>query len=328
MYIPDSDFKGGNRMEAILSVKNLNKSFGSRSVIRNVSFDVYGGEIFGFLGPNGAGKTTTIKMIMGFLFPDSGEISICNMNLKKQYEKAMNLVGGIVENPEMYKEMTGYENLRMYARLHDGVTEARIQEVVALVGMQNRAGEKLKKYSLGMKQRIGLAQAIVHKPKLLILDEPTNGLDPAGIKELRDILKKLAHEENIAVFVSSHMLAEMELMCDRVAIIDRGSVIDIKPIEEILHMASQQESYRFEVESESVLKAKELAVKMYGENSLYGGGNFTDDHSVQLIISRDKIPEFNRSLVENGISVYAISEMENSLEDAFIAITGGGISIA
>ena len=118
-------------MEAILSVKNLNKSFGSRSVIRNVSFDVYGGEIFGFLGPNGAGKTTTIKMIMGFLFPDSGEISICNMNLKKQYEKAMNLVGGIVENPEMYKEMTGYENLRMYARLHDGVTEARIQEVVA-----------------------------------------------------------------------------------------------------------------------------------------------------------------------------------------------------
>lgn len=104
MYIPDSDFKGGNRMEAILSVKNLNKSFGSRSVIRNVSFDVYGGEIFGFLGPNGAGKTTTIKMIMGFLFPDSGEISICNMNLKKQYEKAMNLVGGIVENPEMYKE--------------------------------------------------------------------------------------------------------------------------------------------------------------------------------------------------------------------------------
>lgn len=209
-------------MEAILSVKNLNKSFGSRSVIRNVSFDVYGGEIFGFLGPNGAGKTTTIKMIMGFLFPDSGEISICNMNLKKQYEKAMNLVGGIVENPEMYKEMTGYENLRMYARLHDGVTEARIQEVVALVGMQNRAGEKLKKYSLGMKQRIGLAQAIVHKPKLLILDEPTNGLDPAGIKELRDILKKLAHEENIAVFVSSHMLAEMELMCDRVAIIDRG----------------------------------------------------------------------------------------------------------
>jgi len=322
------DIKGGSRMETILRVKNLNKSFGSRTVIRNVTFDVYAGEIFGFLGPNGAGKTTTIKMIMGFLFPDSGEISICDMDLKKNYEKAMNLVGGIVENPEMYKDMTGYENLRMYARLHSGVTEERIWEVIALVGMQNRAGEKLKKYSLGMKQRIGLAQAIVHRPKLLILDEPTNGLDPAGIKELRDILKKLAHEEKIAVFVSSHMLAEMELMCDRVAIIDRGTIIDIKPIEEILHMASQQEAYRFELPPDKIVAATELAVKLYGAEALYGGGHFTDGCSVQLVIPKEKIPEFNRSLVENGIDVYTIGAMENSLEEAFIAITGGGISIA
>lgn len=315
-------------MEAVLRVKNLNKSFGSRPVIRDVSFDVYSGEIFGFLGPNGAGKTTTIKMILGFLFPDSGEISICGLDLKKHYEKAMNLVGGIVENPEMYKEMTGYENLRMYARLHDGVTEERIQEVVRLVGMQNRAGEKLKKYSLGMKQRIGLAQAIVHRPRLLILDEPTNGLDPAGIKELRDILKNLAHEENTAVFVSSHMLAEMELMCDRVAIIDRGAVLDVKPIADILHMASKQEAYRFEVNPENIEKAAELAAELFGKDAMYGGGQFTDDHSVQLTIRKAQIPDFNRLLVENGIAVFGISQMENSLEDAFIAITGGGISIA
>ena len=297
-------------MEAVLRVKNLNKSFGSRPVIRDVSFDVYSGEIFGFLGPNGAGKTTTIKMILGFLFPDSGEISICDLDLKKHYEKAMNLVGGIVENPELYKEMTGYENLRMYARLHDGVTEERIQEVVRLVGMQNRAGEKLKKYSLGMKQRIGLAQAIVHRPRLLILDEPTNGLDPAGIKELRDILKNLAHEENTAVFVSSHMLAEMELMCDRFGIIDNGRMI------------------RFEVNPENIEKAAELAAELFGKDALYGGGQFTDDRSVQLTIRKDQIPDFNRLLVENGIAVFGISQMENSLEDAFIAITGGGISIA
>ena len=315
-------------MEAVLRVKNLNKSFGSRPVIRDVSFDVYSGEIFGFLGPNGAGKTTTIKMILGFLFPDSGEISICDLDLKKHYEKAMNLVGGIGENPELYKEMTGYENLRMYARLHDGVTEERIQEVVRLVGMQNRAGEKLKKYSLGMKQRIGLAQAIVHRPRLLILDEPTNGLDPAGIKELRDILKNLAHEENTAVFVSSHMLAEMELMCDRVAIIDRGAVLDVKPIADIRHMASKQEAYRFEVNPENIEKAAELAAELFGKDALYGGGQFTDDRSVQLTIRKDQIPDFNRLLVENGIAVFGISQMENSLEDAFIAITGGGISIA
>ena len=224
--------------------------------------------------------------------------------------------------------MTGYENLRMYARLHDGVTEERIQEVVRLVGMQNRAGEKLKKYSLGMKQRIGLAQAIVHRPRLLILDEPTNGLDPAGIKELRDILKNLAHEENTAVFVSSHMLAEMELMCDRVAIIDRGAVLDVKPIADILHMASKQEAYRFEVNPENIEKAAELAAELFGKDALYGGGQFTDDHSVQLTIRKAQIPDFNRLLVENGIAVFGISQMENSLEDAFIAITGGGISIA
>lgn len=315
-------------MESVLSVKNLNKSFGSRHVIRDISFDVYGGEIFGFLGPNGSGKTTTIKMIMGFLFPDSGDISICNLDVKKNYEKAMNLVGGIVENPEMYKDMTGYDNLRMYARLHDGVTKERIDYVLRLVGMENRAGEKLKKYSLGMKQRIGLAQAIVHKPRLLILDEPTNGLDPAGIKELRDILKKLAHEEHIAVLVSSHMLAEMELMCDRVAIIDRGTVIDVKPIDEILHMASSKEAYRFEVDPDMRERAEELAIQMFGENILYSDENITDKAYVQLMIPKGKIPEFNACLVENKINVYGISEMENSLEDAFIAITGGGITIA
>lgn len=315
-------------MNTILSVRHLKKSFGSKTIINDMCFDVYAGEIFGFLGPNGSGKTTTIKMILGFLFPDDGEITICDYNLKKNYEKAMNLVGGIVENPELYKEMTGFANLQMYARLHDGVTDERIHEVLNLVGMQNRAGEKLKRYSLGMKQRIGLAQAILHKPKLLILDEPTNGLDPAGIKELRDILKKLSHEEQIAVFVSSHMLAEMELMCDRVAIIDRGRIVDIKSIENILHLISQQEAYRFEIDPVSIETAINLAVELFGKGALYNEGRFTDDKSVQLAINKDKVPSFNRTLVENGIDVFAISEMENSLEEAFIAITGGGISIA
>ena len=315
-------------METVLSVQNLNKSFGKRAVIRDVSFDVYGGEIFGFLGPNGAGKTTTIKMILGFLFPDGGKISICGLDLKKNYEKAMNMVGGIVENPEMYKEMSGYANLQMYARLHTGVTKERIREVIALVGMQNRANEKLKRFSLGMKQRIGLAQAILHRPKLLILDEPTNGLDPAGIKELRDILKRLAHEENIAVFVSSHMLSEMESMCDRIAIIDQGTVIDVKPIEKILHAEAQQETYRFEVDAKEIETAINLAVELFGKDALFNDGNFTDQNSVQLRIPKEQVPAYNRQLVENGIGVYAISEMENSLEDAFIAITGGGNSIA
>ena len=286
-------------METVLSVKNLNKSFGSKHIIKNATFDVYAGEIFGFLGPNGSGKTTTIKMIMGFLFPDSGDIEICGYDVKKDYEKAMNLVGGIVENPEMYKDMTGMQNLHMYGRLHNGVTQERMNEVIEIVGMQARANEKIKKYSLGMKQRIGVAQAILHRPRLLILDEPTNGLDPAGIKELRDILKKLAHEENVAVLVSSHMLAEMELMCDRVAIIDKGTILDVKPIDEILHMAAKQETYRFELESTQVELAKQVIISVYGEEIVTGIEVLESGRvMINVAVVSDIVPAINKILVE------------------------------
>lgn len=323
-------------MENILSVKNLNKSFGKRKIINDMSFQVNGGEIFGFLGPNGSGKTTTIKMIMGFLFPDSGEISICGMDLKKNYEKAMNLVGGIVENPEMYKEMTGRQNLQMYARLHDNVSKERIDEVIALVGMSQRADEKIKKYSLGMKQRIGVAQAIVHKPKLLILDEPTNGLDPAGIKELRDILKRLAHEEGIAVMVSSHMLAEMELMCDRVAIINQGSIVDVKPIDELLNMFVVEESYSMEVLPEDIDAAVKIIFPLISsEDSNESVKNDNEPVPVKIkanpengiiniVVKRELVPMINKKLVEANIDVFGIKKIDNSLEEAFIKIVGGG----
>ena len=323
-------------MENILSVKNINKSFGKRKIINDISFQVNGGEIFGFLGPNGSGKTTTIKMIMGFLFPDSGEISICGMNLKNNYEKAMNLVGGIVENPEMYKELTGRQNLQMYARLHDDVSKERIDEVIALVGMSQRADEKLKKYSLGMKQRIGVAQAIVHKPKLLILDEPTNGLDPAGIKELRDILKKLAHEEGIAVMVSSHMLAEMELMCDRVAIINQGSIVDVKPIDELLSMFVIEESYSIEVfpnDIDAAVKViSSLNISVNLEESAQNGNepmpikiNANPENGIiNIVVKRELVPMINKKLVEANIDVFGIKKIDNSLEEAFIKIVGGG----
>ena len=323
-------------MENILSVKNLNKSFGKRKIRNDMSFQVNGGEIFGFLGPNGSGKTTTIKMIMGFLFPDSGEISICGMDLKKNYEKAMNLVGGIVENPEMYKEMTGRQNLQMYARLHDNVSKERIDEVIALVGMSQRADEKIKKYSLGMKQRIGVAQAIVHKPKLLILDEPTNGLDPAGIKELRDILKRLAHEEGIAVMVSSHMLAEMELMCDRVAIINQGSIVDVKPIDELLNMFVVEESYSMEVLPEDTDAAVKIIFPLISsEDSNESVKNDNEpvpikikanpeNGIINIVVKRELVPMINKKLVEANIDVFGIKKIDNSLEEAFIKIVGGG----
>jgi len=308
-------------MEAILKLTNVSKSFGRKKIIDDISFEVYAGEVFGFLGPNGAGKTTTIKMITGFLSVDEGSIEINGYSLKKDYEKAMSFIGGIVENPEMYKDLSGLTNLKMYARLHDGVTPERIQEVVNIVGMQNRIKEKMKKYSLGMKQRCGLAQAILHRPKLLILDEPTNGLDPSGIKELRDILKKLAHEENVAVLVSSHLLSEMELMCDRVAIINKGKILGVKPVKELLNDVAGTVTHRFIVKP--VEKAVELLTPDYGDLIT----EKTDEH-IDIAVEVDKVSEITTFLATNGISIFGVNKLEPSLEDAFISITGGGNSIA
>jgi ABC-2 type transport system ATP-binding protein len=307
--------------EAVLEVRNLVKYFGRRKVIDNVSFKVLPGEIFGFLGPNGAGKTTTIKMIMGFLGVDEGEILINGVTLRKDYEKAMSCIGGIVENPEMYKDLSGQLNLEMYARLHEGVTKERIREVVELVGMQNRINDKVKKYSLGMKQRVGLAQSILHRPKILILDEPTNGLDPSGIKELRDIFKKLAHEEGVAVFVSSHLLSEMQLMCDRVGIISNGRLIDVKPILQLMQDAAGGVFYRFATKQSD--QASSLLDEKYGGRIRNATGNY-----FELEIEENSVPEVIRMLTLGGVALYGVQRVESSLEDAFISMTGGGNSIA
>jgi ABC-2 type transport system ATP-binding protein len=308
-------------MDTVLKLSNINKAFGRKKIIDNISFDVYAGEVFGFLGPNGAGKTTTIKMIMGFLSIDAGDIYINNFNVKKDYEKAMSYIGGIVENPEMYKDLSGLTNLQMYARLHDGVTKERINEAVNLVGMENRIKDKVKKYSLGMKQRCGLAQAILHKPKLLILDEPTNGLDPAGIKDLRDILKKLAHEENVAVFVSSHLMSEMELMCDRVAIINNGKILGVKTVKELLTQASGTIVHRFMVKP--IEKAIELLSTKYGDSIKNSTAEYID-----VEVEGDAVSEITTMLATQGVAISGVSKIETSLEDAFMNITGGGNHIA
>lgn len=307
-------------MDGVLHIQNLSKSFGSKRVLDNVSLDAYRGEVLGLLGPNGAGKTTTIKIVMGFLGKDSGEITIDGMSLQKNYEKCMAQLGGIVENPEMYKDLSGRVNLEMYARLHDGVTKERIDEVVRLVGMEARINDKIKKYSLGMKQRIGLAQALLHKPSVLIMDEPTNGLDPTGIKELRDIFKKLAHEENIAVIVSSHMLSEMEQMCDRVAVIDKGRILMQKPISEFIKDISGNNSYRFYVDNPEA--AIQSLTELGTQCDMSAGDGWFD-----ICCVRDSLPDVTRYLVSREIRIYEVNLIEHSLEEAFIALVGGGNSI-
>ncbi len=310
-----------NPMDAILSIRNLDKRFGRRKVIDNISFDVLPGEVFGFLGPNGAGKTTTIKMVMGFLTPDAGTIQIGGHDLRKDYEKAMAQLGGIVENPEMYKDLSGQVNLEMYARLHGNVPRERIREAVALVGMENRIREKVKKYSLGMKQRVGLAQAILHRPHLLILDEPTNGLDPAGIRELRDILKRLAHEEGVAVFVSSHQLAEMQMMCDRVGIIHQGVLMGVKPIGALMAEAAGKSAYRFTTD-EAVRAAGVIEQAGFGLVRSALGRQF------EVEMEEASVPEAVRLMVASQLPVYGVVRLESTLEEAFIQMTGGGAPIA
>lgn len=300
--------------QTIVRMHNVTKRIGRRTIIDRLSLELPIGEVFGFLGPNGSGKTTTIRMMVGLMSLTDGEIMIDGHSITKNYEQAIRSVGAIVENPEMYKYLTGYQNLVHYARMMPGVTEGRIQEAIALVGLDGRIHDKVKTYSLGMRQRLGVAQAILHKPKLLILDEPTNGLDPAGIRELRDYLRKLAKEEGIAVFVSSHLLSEMELMCDRVAIIQSGKLIDIRTIKGA-RMAAETVRVLFEVDRP---QAAVEALTAAGEHAEPSGENH-----IAIDGDKERRAVVNAALVQAGIKVYGIREEVKSLEDQFLEVTGG-----
>jgi ABC-2 type transport system ATP-binding protein len=306
--------------QTALSIKNVTKIYGKKKAADHVTFDIYPGEIFGFLGPNGAGKTTVIKSILGFIFPDEGDVFINGYNVKTDYEKAMASVGGIVENPEMYTNLSARKNIEMYARLHGNIPKSRIDEVLSDVGLTARAKDPVRKYSLGMKQRIGLAQAMVHKPKLLILDEPTNGLDPTGIHQLRDVLKKYAHEDGAAVMVSSHILSEMQLLCDRVGIINNGKLMSVCPMDELTSQMNSASSYSIRV-SDTALAEKIL------QDSGKANKPETNDDVITAEINKEDIASIVRLLVTGGVDISEVRKNESSLEEIFLQVTGGGIDI-
>ena len=317
-------------MKTVVEVKDLVKRYKELVALDHFQLSIKEGEIFGLLGPNGAGKTTLIKMITGLLNIDDGEILINGKSLEHDFEAAMENIGAIVENPEFYKYMTGKQNILQYARLHKSVTMERVNEVIELVGLSNRINEKVGKYSLGMRQRLGLAITLLHNPKVLILDEPTNGLDPAGIKQLRDILTNMAHKEDVCVLVSSHLMSEMELMCDRVAILSNGNILSVDTMENMLHIVSGQDvTYNFEVsDSNSAI----TIITDYNPDIV---NSITGDTTFELKINRDSskdiVSTITDLLVKNKISIYAIIPIENQkLEDAFMEITNvkGGNQIA
>ena len=297
----------------VLELKNVSKSFGKRKVIDNLSLEVKEGEIYGFLGPNGSGKTTTIKMILRLMDEDSGEIKVNGYDTKKQFEKAMECIGAIVKNPDMYRYMTGKDNLKLHARIRN-VDEKRIEEVLEMVELKGRENEKVGKYSLGMKQRLGLALTLLHKPKVLILDEPTNGLDPAGIKKLRDILKEIAHKEGVAVFVSSHILSEMQLMCDKVAVLDNGKIVKTEEI-------TNTEENPTEI-LEIRVKDKEKAIQILKEK--FEIETKLEKNNIEITLSTDKVPTVVKELAMADVEIKAVIPKEHTLEEIFFDATKGG----
>lgn len=296
----------------VLELKNVNKSFGKRKVIDNISLEVKEGEIYGFLGPNGSGKTTTIKMILRLIDSDSGEIKVNGFDTKKQFEKAMECIGAIVENPDMYKYMSGIDNLKLHARIRN-IDKKRIDEVLEMVELKGREKDKVGKYSLGMKQRLGLALTLLHKPKVLILDEPTNGLDPAGIKKLRDILKEIAHKEGVAVFVSSHILSEMQLMCDKVAVIDSGKVVKIEEISK-----EDDKIETVEIKVKNVEKAIQIIKEKFEIDTKRVGNN------IEITLPTENLPKVVKELAIADVEIKAVIPKEHSLEEIFFDATKGG----
>ena len=302
--------------EVVLSAENLTKRFGNREAVADVSFEVRAGEVFGFLGPNGAGKTTTIRMLVGLARPDRGRVRIRGLDIARDFETAMAHVGCIVESPDLYRYLTGRENLLHFARMLGKGAANRIAELAALVALSERLDDRVSTYSLGMRQRLGIAQALLGNPDVLILDEPANGLDPAGIREIRQLVRLLAVERGISVFVSSHLLSEIELMCDRVAIIHRGRTLASGPVRELLDRVA---SDRVCVTARPVSRARDLLAGFGPAEAAESEG----EGVVTVAISRERIPEALAALSAAGVDVYSVERPASSLEEAFLQITGG-----
>ena len=301
-----------------LEVQSLTKKIKDKVIVDNVSLSVEKGEIFGLLGPNGAGKTTIIRMIVSLIGRTQGSVFVNGYNLDTHFKESMSEIGAIVENPEFYKYLSGYKNLRHYANMaKNKISEERIQEVIRVADLEEAIHQKVKTYSLGMRQRLGVAQALLHSPSLLILDEPTNGLDPQGIREFREYLRSIT-KEGISVLVSSHLLSEMQLMCDRYAIIEKGKLIHISSINLLNDQNQEVHTVMFEVSD------LEMALQLLSENNLGVDFKKVDQNQFSVILDKDSIAAANRLLVKNNVDVYAIHTVTTTLEDRFLELTGKG----
>ena len=293
-------------MKKLLECINLCKSFGKKQILKNVSFSINEGDILAFIGPNGSGKTTTIKLILGLQKIDSGEVLINGLDITKNFEDVIRKVGAIVENPDSYMYLTGWQNLRLIADYYGNISDEDINELVKYVGLESRINDKVNKYSLGMRQRLGIARALLNKPNILILDEPTNGLDPEGIKDLRVLLKRLA-SDGMGILISSHNLAELESFCNKVCIIDNGTIIESS---EVTTLKNNENIVVFKVSDTTKIDIKDI----FDVNKT----------SFKVSASKEDIAKIIKKLVKDGIDIYEVKNEELTLEEAFLKKTKGG----
>ncbi len=302
--------------ETILTTSGLSKKFGDRWAVKDLNLEVHAGDVFGFLGPNGAGKSTTIRMILTLLSPTAGSVKIFGREVKENREFVLSKVCGIVEKPDFYLYLSAYKNLEVLGSLTHKVTKDEIFNALEIVGLRTRAFDKVKTFSHGMKQRLGIAQAILTKPDLIILDEPTSGLDPQGMKEVRELVLKLSKEHGTTIFLSSHLLTEVEAVANRMAVLNHGELIAQGAVSELLNGDS---SY-YSLQAVPQDKAVEL-LKKTGWVEIVSVANGIDVH-----IESRRAAELNKLLVTNGVDV-ASFEAKRTLEDYFLKITEGASEV-
>lgn len=283
-------------MKKVLEVKKISKVIGKKKILTDISFELEEGKILGIIGKNGAGKSTLLKTIVGLSSPSEGSIIINGYDIKKDYEKAISEVGCVIEVPALYENLTGKENLDVFKIMFKNISEERINEIIKLVSLEESKYKKLKIYSLGMRQRLGIAVSLLNNPKLLILDEPTNGLDPVGINDLRKFLKSL---KSTSIIISSHILSEIENICDEVIFIHNGKIIDKRDIK-------ANKKFKFHVDD--ILKTRILL------------NDYNINEELEVTIDENDIPNINKILVNNNIKVYKISESKNNLEKDFLSL--------
>ena len=294
----------------VLKIENLCKNIEKKKILKNISLEVKHGDIIAFIGPNGAGKTTTIKCILGLQKMSSGRVYINGYDIKKDFKLAMEKVGCLVEYPDVYMYLSGWENLKIQARMYKNIMNDDLYRIIELVGLEDYIHELVSKYSLGMRQRLGIAIALINSPELLILDEPTNGLDPEGIKDLRVLLKRLA-KSGVGILVSSHNLSELESFCTRVCIISNGEILEDTSIKKIKEMD----------ESKYILKVNDVdQCQAYLNDS----DKILDENHIEVVRDEHDIALFIRTLILHDILVYEVNKETLSLEEAFMKRSGEG----